>query len=95
MTLTHENLKEHLEKIGYKIKGTKPNSFIFNHKGKNTGIRVWQDTLEVNGEEGIRCIFSFGKATIEMIEKSAVSIGSEGGFFNLYNFDNIKQQNNQ
>lgn len=35
-----------LFKIGYSVKGEFPNSFIFNNKNQNTGIRVLSDKIE-------------------------------------------------
>lgn len=93
MKLNRKNLEKCLNKIEYTIKGGHHNRFIFNHENKNTGIRVLDATLEVNCEVGIRCIFCFDYSTIKMIDKTTVSIGLDGAFFNLYNFDNLKQQN--
>jgi len=87
MLLTHTDLMKCLTNIGYTIRGNYPNRFVFNHKNENTGIRVWNETLEVNCENGNKCIFCFEKTKIKMLEVTTVNIGTEGCFINLYNFE--------
>ncbi len=84
--LTLETLKEHLEKIDYSIRGSYPNRFIFNHKGENLWIRVWNDNIKIEGAHTSTIVFVFDKSPIRMIENTTVSIGEEHSFINLYNF---------
>lgn len=87
MKLTHKNLIKCLNNIGYTIRGSYPNRFIINHKNENTGIRIWNETIEVNSENGLKCIFCFNKTSVKMLQKTTVNIGEESCFINLYNFE--------
>lgn len=87
--LTHKSLAEHLNKIGYKIQGEYPNRFIYNHKDENIGVRVWNETLSLEGQY-VNSTFIFDIAQIRMIEDNCVSISGNGAFMNLFNFDNLK-----
>ena len=90
MKLTLENLTQCLSKIDYTLKGKTPNRFIFNHKGENTGIRVWNETIDfnmVNMDCDIKAVAVIDKCTIKMLSKSTVMFGSEKLFIQLHNFD--------
>jgi hypothetical protein len=86
--LNLDNLTKCLEKIGYSIKGLQPNRFIFNHRNENIRIRVWEDSLEVQGEHTkVHTSIYFNRARVRMIDDCCVSVGEESTFVNLYNFD--------
>lgn len=84
-TLTQENLKLALEGIGYSIRNSIPNQFIFNHKNENTGINVFEDTMYLASESGIKTIMVFEECKIRTT-KNSVIFGGNGIFLSLYNF---------
>ena len=87
MKLTIENLELCLSKIDYKLKGKTPNRFIFTNENENTGIRVWNETIDFNMDCGIKAVAVMGKCTIKMLSKTTVMFGSEKLFIQLHNFD--------
>jgi hypothetical protein len=86
MKLTKDNLKKYLAKIDYTIKGATPNRFIIDNENKNTGIRVWNETIDFNMKNGIRAVAVFDKCTIKMLSKNTLMIGNGGLFIQLHNF---------
>ena len=72
MKLTIKNLGECLSKIDYSIKGEKPNRFIYDHIGKNTGARVWNDTIDFTMDSRITTVAVMNRCSIKMIKKDTV-----------------------
>lgn len=91
MKLTLENLNTCLSKIDYTIKGKQPNRFIFNHKAENTGIRVWNETIEFNMDCGIKAVAVMDKCTIKMLSRNTVMFGCGKLFIQLHNFDKYRK----
>jgi len=48
--MNKQEFEQAIEKIGYKVKGVYPNSFIYDNHAKNTGIRVMSDHIELKQE---------------------------------------------
>ena len=86
MKLTIENLEKCLSKIDYSIKGEKPNRFIYDHTGKNTGVRVWNDTIDFTMDSRIETVAVMNRCTIKMIKRDTVQIGNEKMFVLFHNF---------
>ncbi len=87
MKLTIENLEKCLSKIDYSIKGKTPNRFIYNHKNKNTYIRVWNETIVFEMETRIKTVAVMDRCTISMLSKQTVMLGNNKLFIQLHNFD--------
>lgn len=90
MKLTIDNLKLCLSKIDYKLKGEKPNRFIYNHKDKNTGVRVWNDTIDFKMDSGITTVAVMNNCTIKMLGKDTVQLGNQKIFVQFHNFSKQK-----
>lgn len=86
MKLTIENLTACLSAISYQIKGVKPNQFIYDYKGKNTGVRVWNDTIEFKMDSEIKPVAVMNRCSIKMMNKDTVMIGNEKMFVLFHNF---------
>lgn len=86
MKLTIENLKSCLSRIDYEIKGEVPNRFIYDHTGKNTGARVWNETIDF-GSSKIKSVAVINKCKIKMMRKDTVMIGDEKFFILFHNFN--------
>lgn len=94
MKLTLDNLNSHLQRIEYTLRGKVPNRFIINNKGENTGIRVWDETIEFNMEHcGLKAVAVMGKCTIKMLSKTTVMFGDGKLFIQLHNFEKRKHGN--
>jgi len=93
--MTRQEFEEKLSLIGYKIKGHLPNAFVFDNKNNNTGMRVWNESVEkkigsVSDTDRISLGIYFDRIKIEQLSETTLSIRSisdpenSGFFINLY-----------
>lgn len=83
-----EELKELLNEIGWDIKGQYPNRWIFDHGGKKTNYRVKNDSIDViSVSEHTIVNFSFKGCELAIVDKTAVSIGTDHCFILFMNHD--------
>ena len=91
--MNKQEFEQAIAKIGYKVKGVYPNAFIYDNNGKNTGIRVIGEQIELkqrivgsDSEITIHCYFKGTEA--EKLSEETICIKSindveDSGFFIL------------
>lgn len=90
---TRKSLIEHLEKIGWSVRGIhKHNQLIFNHDGKKTMYRVLSDRVQQDsGSEMPSTCFYFDDCTLEMLDSTTVSLSANDGVFILFANYNLRE----
>ena len=91
-----ESLTKKFEQIGYSIKGTYPNRFVYTNEGENTGLLVLNDRLElsrINSTNGVKMCIQYKDITAYFISDVTLVIRDKNtdentGFFLMFiNFE--------
>ncbi len=70
---TMEQFESHLNRIGWKMSGTRLNRYIMNHEGKKTNWKVWGDRIEFDNRDHCMCCFYLKDCFIEfLLEKEKI-----------------------
>jgi len=89
-----KDFKIALETIGWSVRGVHyHNQSIFNHDGKKTLYRVLSDRVQQDsGSEMPSACFYFDECSLEMLDKTTVSLSANDGVFILFANYNLKDK---
>ena len=76
--ITNEDLHTELRKIGFKIKGFYPNTYIFDYLDNKTNWRVLNDRIEnEKSDENVCICFYFSDMKLEILDNNCVAISAK------------------